>query len=146
MPFHGFEISDFQHEKVWMTHTVTAGPMKLTWDPATRVAHLRMSGEGTGAQARVFTDALTDWIGHGGGQFALLADTSTAEEKMLDWRTEWGKFYVSHREDGVIAVFGATPAVQAAAALFAAGVGVRLKMFGSQDEALAWLRETGFQP
>lgn len=129
-----------------MTHTVTAGTMELTWDPATRVARLRQSGEGTGAQALVFIQSLTEWIGHDGTRFALLADAGTADEKMADWRTEWGNFYVSHREDGVIAVFGASPAVQAAGALFAAGVGVRLKMFGSQDEALAWLRETGFQP
>lgn len=129
-----------------MTNTLKAGTMELTWDPATRVARLHQAGEGTGAQARAFTQALTDWIGHDGGQFALLADTSTAEEKMLDWRAEWGNFYVSHREDGVIAVFGASPAVQAAAELFAAGVGVRLRMFAAEEAALAWLREMGFQP
>lgn len=129
-----------------MNHTFTAGTMELTWDPATRVAFLHRSGEWTGANARAFIQALTGWIGHDGGPFALLADAGAADEKTADWRAEWGKFYVAHRGDGVIAIFGASPAVQAAAALFAAGVGVRLKMFGLEEEARAWLRETGFQP
>lgn len=124
---------------------VAAGSMDLTWDPHARIAVLQMSPHGTGGEAKVLIEAITRWIGTDGKPFALLVDT-TAEggEGQADWRSAWGAFYVAHSGDGVIAGFGASPAMQIAGALFSAGTGVRLQLFTKEAEAREWLRGLGF--
>ena len=124
--------------------TIEAGSMSMTWDPSTRVAVLAMAPYGTGAQAQELTGALERWIGNNERAFALLSDSTAGDHETADWRTVWGRFYMKHCREGVVAGFGASPDVQIAGALFASGSGVRLQLFAHEPEARAWLRAQGF--
>ena len=117
----------------------------MSWDPDARLAVIRFERETrpTGHDARVLVDAMTRWIGADDGPFALLGDGGKLAGLDAEYRAVWGRFFRQHRKRCWIAFFHMNAFVRIAADMFRIGTGVRMKAFGEEQAARAWLREKG---
>lgn len=125
---------------------LTAGSNTITWDPVSRVANLKLSPDRTGPQAATVVGALAGWIGTEGQPFALVVDATGAGGSLPDWRAAWADFLGAHKRDAVMAVFGADPAVEVSSGMFELGLAMKAKVCPTKEDALAWLRTSGFSP
>lgn len=121
-----------------------AGSNAITWDPASRVANLKLARDRTGPQAAAVLSALAGWIGVDGQPFALVVDGTEASGSFPDWRAAWADFLTDHKGDAVMAVFGADPVVEVSSGMFERGLGMKAKVFPAEEDALSWLRDLGF--
>lgn len=127
------------------TEVVNVGAIRLTWDPASRLAVMRFSETtiGTGLAAVPLVNAMSRWVGSDSGLFGLLADTKNNPSVDAEWRATWGAFYKLHRDSAVMAVFNMGAMLRVAAELFRLAIGVNLKGFDKEEDARAWLRMHG---
>jgi hypothetical protein len=127
--------------------SVTSGAIEMTWDPEPRLAVIRFARDSraSGKDAVVLVDALTGWIGTDGRPFALLGDGGRLSGLDAEYRAVWGRFFREHRDDSYLAFFNMNAFVRIAAEMFRIGTGLRLKAFGGEAEARAWLRENGIR-
>lgn len=124
---------------------VTSGAIQMDWHPEIRLATIsfRQETTATGADAIILVDALAAWIGSKGEPFGLLGDGGRLSGLDAEYRSVWGKFLREHRDQAVVAFFNMNAIVRIAAEMFRIGTGLRLKAFGHEHEARAWLRENG---
>ena len=125
----------------------THGTVELMWHPESRVATMRFEQQthSTGENATVLVSAFGEWLSADAERkpFALLADAARLDKMDAGWRSIWGKFFRSHRDHAWIAVFHMGPLIRIGAEMFRLGTGVRLKGFGEEADARAWLRKNG---
>jgi hypothetical protein len=124
---------------------VTSGTIELTWDSAARLAVLRFTAEtnATGKDAATLIEAFSGWIGAERKPFALLGDGARLRGVDAAYRSAWGKFLLQHRDDSYVAFFNMNALIRVAAEMFGIGARVRLKTFGDEPAARAWLRGVG---
>jgi hypothetical protein len=87
--------------------------------------------------------SVTGWIGPERKPFALLGDGARLRGVDAAYRSAWGKFLLQHREDSYVAFFNMNALIRVAAEMFGIGARLRLKTFGDEAAARAWLRGVG---
>jgi hypothetical protein len=117
------------------------GPVTLTWEPQPRIATLRFVEEGVGGreEAEQLTRALDGWVGE--DLYGLLVDCSEMVDVDAGWRTTWGEYYRTNRDQATIAWFDANARIRLVILMFRRGTGVHGRSFGDEADARAWLED-----
>ena len=124
---------------------LTIGTIAMTWDEEVRLASIRFTGatDATGEDAGRLVQALSRWIGGESKPFGLLGDGAGLRSVDAQYRSLWGAFLRRHRSEVYAAFFNMSAMVRVAAEMFGLGAGLRLRTFGGEAEARAWLRKAG---
>lgn len=120
--------------------------LDMTWDPATRicVARVKRGSSLGGVDAADLVGAVDRWIGEPPARFAVLADGGGGHDTDRAYRATLSRYFRRRIDVAVIAFFGLTAVLGVIVEMLRIGTGMNLRVFSSEAEARAWLREQGF--
>ncbi len=130
-----------------MTHDrVTTASLDMTWDAEARVCVARVTpgADLGGEDAADLVGAIDRWIGEAPTRFAVLADGGGGHQTDRAYRARLSRYFRRRIDVAFVAFFGLSAVLRVVVELLRAGTGMKLRVFSTEAEARAWLREQGF--
>jgi hypothetical protein len=122
-----------------------SGCVEFFWDAESRLSTVKYHGgpKPSGEDGRQIVAAVRRWIGTEPMPFGMLVNGANLVGGEPEYRSIMGGFYRENKERVSIALFNLKPVFRIATEMFSLGAGIRMKTFGSEAEARAWLRKAG---
>lgn len=132
---------------------VTAAPNRLktatldmTWDATTRVCVARVTPgvELDGGDGADLVGAMARFVGDAPERFAVLADGGGGHGTDRAYRATLSRYFRRRIDVAFVAFFGLSAVLRVTVEMLRIATGMHLRVFTSEAEARAWLRERGF--
>jgi hypothetical protein len=125
---------------------VKTASLDMTWDPATRVCVARVTpGAELGREdGETLCGAVERWVSDDPTRFAVLADGGGGHQTDRYYRAKLSRYFRKRIDIAHVAFCGLGPVLSVIVEMLRVATGMKLRVFKSEEEARAWLREQGF--
>lgn len=125
---------------------VKTASLDMSWNAETRVCLARVTpgAQLDGDDAATLVGAVDAWIGEQPARFAVLADGGGGHQTDRAYRATLSRYFRRRIDVAFVAFFGLSTILRVVVEMLRVGTGMRLRVFASEAEARAWLREQGF--
>jgi hypothetical protein len=120
--------------------------LDMTWDPVARVCVSRVTpGANLGREdGETLVGAVDRWSSGSPARFAVLADGGGGHQTDRAYRATLSRYFRRRIDVATIAFFGLGTVLQVVVEMLRIATGMHLRVFSTEAEARAWLREEGF--
>ncbi len=125
---------------------VKTASLDMTWDATTRVCVARVTpgAQLGGDDGADLVGAIERWIGENPAGFAVLADGGGGHDTDRAYRAALSRYFRRRIDIAYVAFFGLSTVLRVIVEMLRVATGMRLRVFSTEAEARAWLREQGF--
>lgn len=126
---------------------VKTATLDMSWDAENRVCLARVTpGSHLGREdAETLVGAVDRWSIDSPERFAVLADGGGGHQTDRAYRATLSRYFRKRIEVATIAFFGLGPVLTVIVEMLRVATGMKLRVFFTEEQARAWVREQGFK-